>query len=161
MGVLLEITETSLTEHRAAVVAGRAGQDPAAAGWSVSNLLWLLLRRGPISQSTLAEHMSWLFEKVGKLGGVVGTAKTLFPTVEVALAYRLLLGMTTGIVPDGLDELELDDVEWAGDSTILLDYVKGRSGPESLTLSKPAVRVLRRWLEHSALLREFTPEPER
>jgi hypothetical protein len=77
------------------------------------------------------------------------------------LAYRLLLGMTTGIVPDGLDELELDDVEWAGDSTILLDYAKGRSGPESLTLSKPAVRVLRRWLEHSALLREFTPEPER
>jgi hypothetical protein len=83
--------------------------------------------------------LSWLFEKVGKLGGVVGTAattragcsptnlpqrgpglrarrrpKTLFPTVEVALAYRLLLGMTTGIVPDGLDELELDDVEWAG-----------------------------------------------
>ena len=64
--------------------------------------------------------------------------------------------MTTGIVPDGLDELELADIEWAGDSTVLLDYIKGRSGPESLTLPKPAVGVLRRWLEHSALLRQFT-----
>jgi hypothetical protein len=157
----VEITETAFAEYRSAVLAGRAGQDPATAGWSVSNLLWLLLHRGPISQPTLAKHLGCTSGKVGTLGGVVGTAKTLFPTVDVALAYRLMLGMTTGIVPDGLDELELDDIEWAGDSVMLLDYIKGRRGPESLTLPKPAVRVLRRWLEHSALLRHFAPEPQR
>jgi hypothetical protein len=131
------------------------------AGWSEGNLLWLLLHRGPAGQPVIARHAGCSSWTAGKLGGVTSAASALFPTVDVALAYRLLLGMTTGIVPDGLDELELAGIEWAGDSTVLLDYIKGRGGPESLTLPKPAVGVLRRWLEHSALLRQFTPEPER
>ena len=156
-----EITRTALAGHQAAVTAGQSGQDPALADWSEGNLLWLLLHRGPASQPAVAGYAGCSPWKAGKLGGVTSAASALFPTVDVALAYRLLLGMTTGIVPDGLDELELADIEWAGDSTVLLDYIKGRSGPESLTLPKPAVGVLRRWLEHSALLRQFTPEPER
>ncbi|MFJ4977850.1 hypothetical protein ACIP6X_21280 [Streptomyces coeruleorubidus] len=40
---------------------------------------------------------------------------------------------------------------------MLLDYVKGRTSQESLTLSRPAVRLLKQWLEHSAVARRFAP----
>ena len=51
----------------------------------------------------------------------------------------------------------LGDIDWAGDASVLLSYVKGRTAAESLTLPKAAVRLLARWLEHSALLRRFAP----
>jgi hypothetical protein len=36
-------------------------------------------------------------------------------------------GIYSGIVPGGIDDLVTDDIDWAGDSTILLSYVKGRT----------------------------------
>jgi hypothetical protein len=77
----------------------------------------------------------------------------LFPHLSVVIAYRLLFGVYSGIVPDGIDDLVVDDIDGAGDSTILLSYVKGRTSAESLTLPKRAVRLFEQWLAHSALLR--------
>ncbi|GAB7186774.1 hypothetical protein ATKI12_6605 [Kitasatospora sp. Ki12] len=77
------------------------------------------------------------------------------------IPYRILFGTLTGIVPDGIDELGLDDIDWAGDSQVLLDYVKGRTAGESLTLSRAATRLLEQWLAHSALTRSFAPEEDR
>ena len=42
------------------------------------------------------------------------------------------LGAYYGIVPDGLDDL-VTDLDWAGDSAVLLEYIKGRTRRESLT----------------------------
>lgn len=69
------------------------------------------------------------------------------------IAYRLLFGVYSGIVPDGIDDLLVEDIDWAGDATILLSYVKGRTAAESLNLPKKAVRLLEQWLAHSSLLR--------
>ncbi|MFG2848224.1 hypothetical protein ACGF12_34425 [Kitasatospora sp. NPDC048296] len=77
------------------------------------------------------------------------------------IAYQLLFGAYTGIVPDGIDGLGLGDIDWAGNSTVLLDYVKGRTAKESVNLPKSAIRLLERWLEHSALLRSFCPPSAR
>jgi hypothetical protein len=63
----------------------------------------------------------------------------------------------TDSVPDGISGLGVSDLDWAGDGVVLLDYVKGRTSAESLTLPRPAVRLLEQWLEHSALLRSFAP----
>ena len=79
-----------------------------------------------------------------------GTCSRTWTTV---IAYRLLFGIYSGIVPDGIDDLVAGDIDWAGDSTILLCYVKGRTAAESLTLPRRAVRLLEQWLAHSALLR--------
>ena len=79
----------------------------------------------------------------------------LFPQASTVIAYQLLFGAYTGIVPDGVDALGVADVDWAGDASILLSYVKGRTTRESLVLSKQAVRLLEQWLEHSDLLRGF------
>ncbi|MGW1162458.1 hypothetical protein ACWD48_30515 [Streptomyces sp. NPDC002519] len=93
----------------------------------------------------------------GESGGVSQVRTALFPSTPTVLAHVLLFSTCTGIVPDGIAGLGLSDIDWAGDETVLLDYLKGRTGPESLTLSKKAVRVLERWLEHSAPLRRFAP----
>jgi hypothetical protein len=60
----------------------------------------------------------------------------LFPTHHAMIAYRLLFGVYSGIVPDGIDDLVTDDIDWAGDSTILLSYIKGRTAAESLNLPR-------------------------
>ena len=73
------------------------------------------------------------------------------------IAYRLLLGVYTGIVPDGVAGLGIGDIDWAGDSSVLLSYVKGRTAAESRTLPRRAVRLLEQWLEHSAQARGHAP----
>jgi hypothetical protein len=87
-------------------------------------------------------------------------ALAMFPHLEVVIAYRLLFGIYSGIVPDGIAGLEIGDIDWAGDSTVLLSYVKRRTAAESTTLPRPAVRLLEQWLAHSALLRSFVPPDE-
>jgi hypothetical protein len=64
-------------------------------------------------------------------------------------------------VPDGIDDLEVDDIDWAGDATILLSYLKRRTSTESVTLPRQAVWLLEQWLSHSALLRSFADEHQR
>ena len=49
----------------------------------------------------------------------------------MVIAYRLLFGVYSGIVPDGIDDLATGDIDWAGDATILLSYVKGRTPPRA------------------------------
>lgn len=85
----------------------------------------------------------------------------MFPDLAVVIAYRLLFGIYSGIVPDGIDDLVVDDIDWAADSTILLSYVKGRTAAESLNLPSRAVRLLEQWLAHSALLRSHVIADDR
>jgi hypothetical protein len=145
--------------------AARAG-DPGMAGVSEDSLGWLMLRRGPLDIGEVREHLRGRVstmrrhDPAGREGFdalVRATRGALFPTYATQTAYRLLFGVYTGIVPDGIDSLGLGDIDWAGDHQILLDYVKGRTGPEGLALPGRAVRLLARWLEHSTPLRRFAP----
>src|SRR5260370_41030532 len=95
----------------------------------------------------LGRNRSWLSAR----GGVRSACEELYPTVEVTAAYRLLLGMYSGIVPDGIADLGVGDIDWAGDATVLLGYVKRRTPAESMTLPRKAVRLPEQWLEHSGL----------
>lgn len=149
--------DAAFAEHRAALAASDTAGDPATAGWSLANLCWLLRHYGPLNVATIARHMDYSPEFKAN-NRIVPAHELLFPTARVVFAYRLLLGMTTGIVPDGPASLGLDDIDWAGEETILLDFLKGRTSREGLNLPRPAVKVLRQWLEHSALLRRFAPD---
>ncbi|WP_406161137.1 hypothetical protein OG298_29740 [Streptomyces sp. NBC_01005] len=46
---------------------------------------------------------------------------------------------------------------WAGDSAVLVRYIKGRTPEESITLPSKAVRLLERWLEYAELARSHCP----
>jgi hypothetical protein len=53
-------------------------------------------------------------------GGLPAARADLFPASDVVLAYRLLFGAFSGVVPDGIDALGVDDIDWAGDASVLL-----------------------------------------
>jgi hypothetical protein len=147
------IVDESFTTHKRALAAARRGQHPRDHGWSEDNLRWLLARVGPVGIAAFGQHLGCSDNVVRQRGGVLEASRDLFPCLDVVIAYRLLFGIYSGIVPDGIDDLVTDDIDWAGDSTILLSYVKGRTAAESLNLPRRAVRLLEQWLAHSALLR--------
>jgi hypothetical protein len=157
--VCRQVVDQAFTAHRRALRAAGRGQDPRTGEWNAENQRWLLMRLGPCSDRQVGEYLgrptgSW----VSKRGGIRTASDELFPDVNVVIAYRLLLGIYTGIVPDGIGGLRVDDIDWAGDATVLLSYVKGRTAAESLTLSRRAVRLLEQWLEHSAVTRDHAPK---
>jgi hypothetical protein len=109
----------------------------------------------------LAERLEISVDAVRRQADLGLASAELFPHLDVTAAYVLLFSVHSGIVPDGIDDLTTGDIDWAGDASILLSYVKGRTSAESLTLPRRAVRLLEQWLEHSSLLRGFVPVPDR
>jgi hypothetical protein len=155
-----QVTGAALAAHRQAAKAAAAGGDPLRHGWTESNTLHLLARRGPVTLNDLA-RLAGVSSNAAKYlaGGLSKRNAALFPATDTVIAYQLLFGCQTGIVPDGISGLGISDLDWAGDGAVLLDYIKGRTSAETLTLQGPAVRLLEQWLDHSALLRSFaSPE---
>jgi hypothetical protein len=155
------ITSESYAAHKIALAAAGRGRHPREHGWSKDNLRWLLARTGPIGIVAFGEHLGCSDNVVRQRGGVLEASRDLFPALDVVIAYRLLFGIYSGIVPDGIDDLVTGDIDWAGDSVILLSYVKGRTSAESLNLPRQAVRLLEQWLAHSALLRSHAGPAQR
>ena len=149
--------DEAFAAHRRALRAAARGQDPREGGWTADNQRWLLMRLGPSSDRQIGEYLGCDGTSVNRRGGIRTASDELFPGVSVVIAYRLLLGMYSGIVPDGIAGLGMGDIDWAGDATVLLSYVKGRTAAESLTLPRKAVRLLEQWLEHSAVARDRAP----
>jgi hypothetical protein len=151
--------ESEFAAHRQALADGEQGRDPRLHGWSRPNVCWLLMREGPVKVKELAARPAAvrLTDGGDNFRTVRACNRALFVAGETVIAYRLLFGAYSGIVPDGIDGLGVGDLDWAGDASILVDYVKGRAGPEGLALPRRAVRLLERWLEHSALTRRFAP----
>jgi hypothetical protein len=155
----LAVVTTAYQEHRDALAGAGRGQDPAAGGRDLDNLRWLLARNGPMSTPCVAAHAGTSADAIRQAS--LQAATGLFPHMDVTTAYLLLFSVYSGIVPDGIGDLATGDIDWAGDSSILLSYVKRRTAAESLTLSRRAVRLLEQWLDHSRLLRDFVPPPGR
>jgi hypothetical protein len=155
------ITSESYAAHKIALAAAGRGRHPREHGWSKDNLRWLLARTGPVGIVAFGEHLGCSDNVVRQRGGVLEASRDLFPALDVVIAYRLLFGIYSGIVPDGIDDLVTGDIDWAGDSVILLSYVKGRTSAESLNLPRQAVRLLEQWLAHSALLRSHAGPAQR
>jgi hypothetical protein len=154
------LADGAFAAHRQALASAAGGQHPDTGGWSGQNLRWLLARTGPVGTAQFAEYAG-ISTPAAQLHGFPQACQDLFPHLDVLVAYRLLFGIYSGIVPDGIDDLGVADADWAGDATVLLSYVKGRTAAESLTLPRRAARLLEQWLAHSALLRSFAPEQAR
>ena len=155
--------DVSYATHRHALASVPGGRHPGTGAWSHQNFCWLLSTLGPIGSCEAAEAIGMsinVFRHRGTTAVFHEAAQAMFPHLEVVIAYRLLFGIYSGIVPDGIADLEIGDIDWAGDSTVLLSYVKRRTAAESTTLPRPAVRLLEQWLAHSALLRSFVPPDE-
>ncbi|MYV94251.1 hypothetical protein [Streptomyces sp. SID1034] len=155
------LADDSYAAHRRALADAADGQHPLEGGWKPGNLRWLLARVGPVSISEFGQHLGTSAAVVHNRGGFHDATRAVFPHLDALIAYRLLFGIYSGIVPDGIDDLVTEDIDWAGDSTVLLSYIKRRTAAESLNLPRRAVRLLEQWLAHSALLRTYMPPEER
>lgn len=155
------IVRESFRAYRAARAAARAGQDRAIREWGFPDLCLFLVNGGPVTAGQLARPLGWCEQTVRKRIALREANAALFPGIDTVLAYQLLFGAYCGIVPDGIDGLVTGDLDWAGDAAVLLDYVKGRTARESVTLNRRAVRLLEQWLEHSQLSRQFAPAGHR
>ncbi len=158
--VCQSVTADSYRAHKAALAAGARGSDPGNAGPTAGNLSCLLARNGPLRTEEVAARAGVSAGAVRR-AGLLQVGWELFPHLDVTIAYILLFGVYSGIVPDGIDDLLVTDLDWAGDSSILLSYVKGRTAAETLNLPRRAVRLLEQWLDHSQLLRGFLPSAQR
>lgn len=121
----------------------------------------LLARLGPVTTAEFGEEPGCTKGAIWQRGGFPRASAEVFPTHDAMIAYRLLFGIHSGIVPDGVDDLVTGEIDWAGDATILLSYMNGRTAAESLNLPRRAVRLLEQWLAHSALLRSFAAPEDR
>ncbi|MFI5822815.1 hypothetical protein ACIA8I_27525 [Streptomyces rishiriensis] len=153
------------SQFRQARSAAAKGRDPYQHGWSYANLCWWMVRHGPESAVSLGQRVGWsptmAYHRMGRGGHAQRACTALFPSPSVVIAYQLLFGAYTGIVPDGIADLGVKDLEWAGDASMLVNYLKGRTAEESVTVPARAVRLIERWLEHSTLSRRFAPETAR
>jgi hypothetical protein len=155
------VIDESRQGQRAMLNLATAGQDPRESRrHSEADIAWLMLRDGPLAGHAYCDYIKGFVRKrpEASYATVRSVREGLFPTPRVQVAYRLLLGIYSGVVSDGIDGLEIGNIEWAGDSTILLSYYKGRTGPEGATPPKQAVRLLERWLQHAEVLRKFAPD---
>jgi len=114
------IVDESYAAHREALTAAARGTPPAIGSWTADNLAWLLARLGPVGTPAVAAHLGCSLNAVQRRGGVPAASASLFPHLGEVIAYRLLFGVHSGIVPDGIDDLVVGDINWAGDSRILL-----------------------------------------
>jgi hypothetical protein len=154
-GACAEAAGAAFASHKEALAAAARGARPGEGGWSRENLAWLLARTGPAGASRFGELAGCSHHAVLKQGGFHEVSADLFPPLDVVISYRLLFGIYSGIVPDGIEDLATSDIDWAGDASVLLSYVKRRTATESLNLPRRAVRLLEQWLAHSALLRSL------
>ncbi|WP_430480442.1 hypothetical protein ACQZM9_34110 [Streptomyces sp. P11-1] len=163
---LREVTEegvaASYAIFRQARVDSKNGQDWRTGGLSRENIQFTLRHEGPENVGFGLKHIgvTRYNAEVKPLyrDGVYEAVAALFPSTVTVFDYQVLFGIRTGIVPDGIAELGLGDIDWAGDTTVLLDYIKGRTAAESLTSSRKATRLLEQWLDHSSISRQFMPE---
>ena len=156
-----EAAGTAFAAHKEALAAAARGAHPGEGGWSRENLAWLLARTGPVGAARFGELAGCSHHAVLKQGGFHEVSADLFPPQDVVISYRLLFGVYSGIVPDGIEDLATGDIDWAGDASVLLSYVKRRTAAESLNLPRRAVRLLEQWLAHSALLRSLAGPGDR
>ncbi len=147
------VADAAFAAHKNALAAAARGSQPGKGRWSRENVAWLLARTGPVGADRLGQLAGCSPGVARRKSGFQQVSADLFPTLDTVIAYRLLFGICSGIVPDGIEDLVTRDIEWAGDATILLSYVKRRTSAESLNLPRRAVRLLEQWLSHSALLR--------
>jgi hypothetical protein len=161
--VCRKVVDDSYAAHRRALASISRGCDPGEGGWTRENFCWLLSRLGPVGTPEVAAALGMSFNMFHDRRPAVfyEAVQAMFPHLDVAIAYRLLFSVYSGIVPDGLDGLGIGDAEWAGDASILLSYVKRRTAAESLNLPRRAVRLLEQWLAHSSLLRSFMSPSDR
>jgi hypothetical protein len=168
LAVCTTVVQAAEARMAAAVALAATGADPAMAGWrDEANLAWLVDRYGPHTVKALATRVGvaqccQMGDTVA--GTLLGLHEALFPTNDTVLAFRFLVGLQTGICPEGVDDLNADCVEWIGSVEARISWLKARGGGrQNQVFSSRGPwspgRLIERWLTFSRRARSFAPDP--
>ena len=142
------IADTAFAAHKEALAAAARGsspgQGPAGPGRTSR---WLLARTGPAGAARFGQLTGCSIRAVRRRTGFQEASADLFPTLDVVIAYRLLFGIYSGIVPDGIDDLAVSDIDWAGDAVgpaVLRQGPHRRGEPEPAPPGGAAARAVAR-----------------
>jgi len=103
---------------------------PATAG-SRAHLLWTLEREGPLSLDDVGRRLGrsmYYYQSVVDAPRPSRAAGQLWPTAVDLVAYRTLLGLETGIVPEGIANLRADDLQRVDRREVIISWEKQRGG---------------------------------
>jgi len=146
--------------HREAMALAELGPDASEGGISRQNLAHLLLKHGPLTATGMAGVTGTTVHVLEKAKtDLIPLRNVLYPTVHDSFTFRMLFGVYCGVVPDGIREVTMNDLTWAGSKTVLMAYDKHRRGLEAVTLPARAQRLLSVWLQVSGPARQHAPAP--
>ncbi|MEE1829255.1 hypothetical protein PUR61_44895 [Streptomyces sp. BE20] len=154
---LRAVVKGHLALQREVLALSEQDPDPSDRGLNRRNYARLFAARGPLKvhDAATALGVSTVAFTYGRSKELLEVRDALFPPGRITVAAKLLFGVYSGVVPDGIRDLGLEDFTWTGDRSALMDYVKHRRGPESVTLPARAIRLFEAWLELSAPLRRL------
>ncbi|HEV2368561.1 MAG TPA: hypothetical protein VGR90_01720 [Acidimicrobiales bacterium] len=112
--------------------AATGGPYTADTAMSAAHLLWTLEREGPLSREETARRLGLgggypdcLGKQAPRLRDM---ATALWPTAADLLAYRVLLALETGIVPEGIAALRVEDFQRVSAREVVIAWEKQRGG---------------------------------
>ena len=97
--------DAAFAAHKEALAAAARGSQPGKDRWSRENVAWLLARTGPVGADQLGQLAGCSPGVARRQSGFQQVSADLFPTLDTVIAYRLLFGICSGIVPDGIEDL--------------------------------------------------------
>jgi hypothetical protein len=106
-----QVAATAFAAHRETLAAAALGSQPGRGQWSGENIAWLLARTGPVRPARLAQLTGCSSGVAQRQSGYQEVSAGLFPTLDTVIAYRLLFGIYSGIVPDGIEDLAVGDLD--------------------------------------------------
>ncbi|MFD7496695.1 hypothetical protein ACFV8T_30710 [Streptomyces sp. NPDC059832] len=102
---------------------------------------------GPATTRELGERIGLSYDQTryrighGHQRFFVEVRESLFPSPRVVIVHQVLFGVYSGIVPDGIADLGVAGLDWAGDSAVLV-LLTGACRP-SIRSSKQSRRACR------------------
>jgi hypothetical protein len=133
---LREACRASITavEHRVAharAEAATGGPYTAATATSRAHLLWTLDRAGPLELEEVGRRLGrsmYYYHAIPQAPLPSAASRSLWPDAEDLVPYRTLLGLETGIVPEGVVNLRVDDFQRVSGREVVIGWEKLRGG---------------------------------
>ena len=125
------ITAVEGRVEKARAEAASGGPYSRATAMSRPHLLWTLQTEGPLSRQEVARRLGLSGSYptcLAEAPRLKEAARVLWPTATDLVAFRTLLALETGIVPEGIASLRVDDVQRVGPREVIIAWEKQRGG---------------------------------
>ena len=127
-GSIIAVEQRVARAHGEAATGGP--YTPATAS-SRAHLLWTLDQEGPLCLEEVGQRLGrsmYYYQSIDDAQRPSRLARTLWPSAVDLVPYRTLFGLETGIVPEGIANLRVDDLQRVNRREVIIRWEKQRGG---------------------------------